>query len=306
MQGDAPPRQTLDMLEALSRTATWTALALACSVLVILDRAIPQLGVGPLYIPLIALAGWRLGSREACCVALVAAALNVFTPQVGDAALPPVIAVLRGATRLGTYAFIVWTFCALRRVYDRERTAARRDALTGALNRAAFEQHAREVLGSAPSAGPVAVLALTDIDDFKAVNDTGGHAAGDEVLRAFARSAAASLGERERLGRLGGDEFVLLLEAGTVEAARARVEAVHRRLTGDLRSSATPVTVSMGALVVRPGPRPDPNAAMREADRLMYAVKAAGKGALRVEIPGVVAAPTLRASRPPAPALAVP
>ncbi|XYD11821.1 GGDEF domain-containing protein (plasmid) [Methylobacterium sp. NMS12] len=132
------------------------------------------------------------------------------------------------------------------------------------------------------------ILAVADIDDFKAINDMGGHGAGDEVLRAFASFASASLGPRERIGRLGGDEFLLLLEAETPEAGRARIAAVHRRLTVGLGSSATPVMVSMGALVIPPSTHPEWTSAMRAADEVMYAVKASGKNGLRIETAGTI------------------
>lgn len=301
---EATTRDPLDTLQAWRKVGTWAALVAACLILAAADRVVPEAGMAALFIPLITLAGWRLGPREACSVALAAALLNVSTPHAGDAGLPPVLAILRGILRLGTNAFVVWAVCTLRSAYDRERTAARHDGLTGALNRAAFEEHARSILEAEPCDQRVTVLALADIDDFKVVNDTGGHAAGDAVLRAFAEIAAASLDGRERLGRLGGDEFVLLLEADTAEAARSRIEAVHRRLTDDLWSAPVPATASIGALVLQPERRHDWVSALKAADHVMYAVKASGKNALRVEISGMVAAsPDM--SRLPARAFAV-
>lgn len=139
---------------------------------------------------------------------------------------------------------------------------------------------------SAPN-GRVTVLALADIDGFKSINDTAGHAAGDDILRRFAAFGTSAMGHGERFGRLGGDEFILLLHAGTVTAAMFRVEALHRDLRDGLRTTGHPVGVSLGALIVPSGTTLDWTAALREADRLMYVAKRARKGGFRVRTLGV-------------------
>lgn len=290
------PRDIIDRLDAVSRMTTWAVLVLSCLAFVTFDWLVPEVGTGPLYIPLIALAGWRLGPRAACAVALVAAFLNILPIHGIDAGMSAGTAVLRGMVRLGAYAFVTATVCGLRRVHDRERYAARHDALTGALNRSSFEMHARSVLGGGTPDGPVTVLALADIDGFKPVNDTFGHAEGDAVLRKFAEAGMAAIGERDRFGRLGGDEFVLLLQARTVTAAENRIATVHRRLHDGLKGSRHPVGVSLGALVVLPGANLEWPEAIREADRLMYVAKRAGTGGFRIEIHGETATPATTVS----------
>lgn len=278
------PRDIIDRLDAVSHRATWAVLAAWCLAFVVFDRLVPEVGTGPLYIPLIALAGWRLGSCAACAVAVVAAVLNILPIHGVDAGMSAIGAMARGMVRLATYAFVTATVCGLRRVYDRERYAARHDALTGALSRSSFEMHARSVLEGYATEGPVTVLALADIDGFKSINDTFGHAEGDAVLRAFAAAGMAALGKEDRLGRLGGDEFVLLLRAGTVAAAASRVATVHHRLRDGLGGSRHPVGVSLGALVVRLGSNVGWPEAIREADRLMYVAKRAGTGGIRTQV----------------------
>lgn len=277
------PRDLIDRLDSVSRSATWAVLAFSCMAFVTFDWLVPEVGTGPLYIPLIALAGWRLGTRAACAIAVVAAFLNILPIHGTDAGMSAVAAVVRGLVRLGAYAFVTATVCGLRRVHDRERYAARHDALTGALNRSSFEMHARSVLGGGVSDGPVTVLALADIDGFKSINDTFGHAEGDAVLRKFAEAGMAAISKGERFGRLGGDEFVLLLQARTVAAAESRIATAHLRLRDGLKGSRHPVGVSLGALVVRPGTNLEWPEAIREADRLMYVAKRAGTGGFRIE-----------------------
>jgi len=115
---------------------------------------------------------------------------------------------------------------------DRQRRAlallSRSDPLTGTLNRRGFaERFAAQLADHVRHDGRPLGLIVIDLDDFKRVNDTLGHAAGDELLVAVARTLAADLRPSDVLGRLGGDEFAVLLpEAGPGElrAAAARLE----------------------------------------------------------------------------------
>ncbi len=103
-----------------------------------------------------------------------------------------------------------------RREQDRLTHLAERDPLTGLLNRAGFEAAVEQRLRT-PEAGTPALLYI-DLDRFKPVNDTHGHAAGDRVLQQFARRLAAAVRSRDVVARLGGDEFAVLLSGMRDEA----------------------------------------------------------------------------------------
>ena len=113
---------------------------------------------------------------------------------------------------------------------------SRTDPLTGCLNRRGFEERAEAAITGAAAAGfahPLAVV-LVDLDGFKQVNDTGGHAAGDEVLRRTAERLASAARPGDLIGRLGGDEFAVLLQRvdeDEAAAAAARLEAALRDVT---------------------------------------------------------------------------
>ncbi|HEY0663152.1 MAG TPA: EAL domain-containing protein, partial [Thiobacillaceae bacterium] len=96
---------------------------------------------------------------------------------------------------------------------------ASHDSLTGLINRREFEQRLERTLLSAQRQGREHVLCYMDLDQFKVINDTCGHAAGDELLRQLALLLKGNLRERDTLARLGGDEFALLLENCSVEDA---------------------------------------------------------------------------------------
>ena len=86
------------------------------------------------------------------------------------------------------------------------------DSLTGLPNRLHVNQKARELLGRAHGEGVRIAVFFIDLDDFKKVNDTLGHSAGDDLLRAVAARLSASVRDSDTVGRLGGDEFVVLSE----------------------------------------------------------------------------------------------
>jgi diguanylate cyclase (GGDEF)-like protein len=100
--------------------------------------------------------------------------------------------------------------------------ASRTDPLTGCLNRRGFEEHADDAIRTAASAGDTLAVILVDLDGFKQVNDSAGHAAGDRVLRDVTARLADACGADGLIGRLGGDEFAVLLRG--VDEAGAEVD----------------------------------------------------------------------------------
>ena len=163
------------------------------------------------------------------------------------------------------------------------------DSLTDLANRSLFGQHIDQALRrSAEGAASVAVIFL-DIDDFKGVNDTLGHAAGDALLVEVAGRIRACLRRPDTAARLGGDEFALLIE-GVDSAIEA--EHVARRVLDVLRE---PFTVSGTSVIVRASlgiavaDNSDANAAslMRQADVAMYVAKGAGRNRYVLFAPGM-------------------
>lgn len=150
------------------------------------------------------------------------------------------------------------------------------DSLTGLLNRGALAARW-------PETGCVVML---DLDHFKAVNDSRGHPAGDEVLRETARRLLASVPEGTTVVRVGGDEFVLLLPTCHERRAVALVEDVIARLTEPVRlSEGEPVAVSASAgLTEVTGLTIE--SALRRVDIALYRAKGTGRGTLAVYRPG--------------------
>jgi diguanylate cyclase (GGDEF)-like protein/PAS domain S-box-containing protein len=153
------------------------------------------------------------------------------------------------------------------------------DALTGLHNRRRFDEELGRAVANTLRYNESTALLLVDIDDFKYVNDSLGHAAGDELLRSLAAMIAHRVRVTDILARVGGDEFALLLpRAGADEARRVAADLVQIAREHDLQLDGSPVraTVSVGA-VVFDAPSGTAERALVAADRAMYEAKAQGR-----------------------------
>ena len=148
------------------------------------------------------------------------------------------------------------------------------DELTGLLNRRGFQQAFRRALDLAQRHGEEGVLCLIDLDGFKLVNDTFGHAAGDMVLRRVADILRCFTRDSDLVARLGGDEFAALLvhaKADDAERRALQVKCELNRANAVYGGRIVPIKASLG--VIRYGPEADPSALLRAADQAMYGDK---------------------------------
>ena len=169
--------------------------------------------------------------------------------------------------------------------WDELKQRAECDWLTGLANRGLFETRCRELID--PRAGDVSIaaLALIDLDDFKEINDGLGHSAGDECLRQVAERLHRALGETILVARIGGDEFAVLLR-GPLD--RRQVFAVLKRALRGLcrpvlwRDRTIEISASVGVTIPKGPHRRDPSRLLDEADRALYAAKAAGRNLIHI------------------------
>ena len=161
---------------------------------------------------------------------------------------------------------------------------ADRDPLTQCRNRGSFEAELPAAIWTARQAGEPLSLLLFDVDHFKQFNDTYGHAAGDTVLRGFARTVRAELDKQKSFYRWGGEEFVVLLPGEDVDAAAVVGNHLRRTVAAFLHYEKRPVTVSVGVSVYHGG-CDTAQAMFQRADEALYAAKEAGRDCLRVERP---------------------
>lgn len=175
---------------------------------------------------------------------------------------------------------------------------ASHDTLTGVLNRRSFEVALKSALAHVHRHGDQAAVITLDMDNFKHINDTYGHAAGDDVLRGAADALLQRLRATDQLGRLGGDEFGVILSRTDPTAART----VARELLESLRDVRirvgerdVRVTASAGLRVLEPRDTLDADALLSEADLAMYDAKERGRDRLAVVRPGDLQPAKIRA-----------
>lgn len=177
-----------------------------------------------------------------------------------------------------------WDVTQARQLQSQLSHQASHDALTGLPNRREFERRLQEALQSARRYGHVHAVCSIDLDRFKMVNDTAGHAAGDSLLRELGQVLAHQVRAGDVLARLGGDEFGLLLLGCSIEQAEQVAAKLLTTITGygfhwDGRPYSVGASIGIACLHAETASTAE---AMSEADVACYAAKAAGRGRVSV------------------------
>jgi diguanylate cyclase (GGDEF)-like protein len=162
---------------------------------------------------------------------------------------------------------------------------ARHDALTGLANRAEFNARLEEASKRLKRNGGAVTVMMVDLDEFKAVNDTLGHPAGDQLLVEVGRRLQATIRETDVLARLGGDEFAIIQEGepdqrgGAVTLALKIINAIIQPF--DLNGNPATVGASIG-VVLAPEHESEPEGLLKRADLALYDAKANGRNDFRI------------------------
>lgn len=163
---------------------------------------------------------------------------------------------------------------------SRLRALAMLDPMTGMLNRRGFEYHLKSIQPQ-----ELIAIAVFDIDDFKIINDTLGHEAGDEIICSIAKRLNSSLRQADIIARFGGEEFVIAITSDSREHIQLVIERVQREISTAIRlsdSQSVPVTATGGAAVYELERTESieqlwQDKGIRQADALLYQAKKAGK-----------------------------
>jgi two-component system cell cycle response regulator len=167
----------------------------------------------------------------------------------------------------------------LRANYERSLSLALTDSLTGLYNRRYLADHLERSLQRARETGKPVSVVLIDIDHFKQVNDSYGHAVGDEVLRAVAQRVNGNLRNFDMVARLGGEEFVIVMPDTPGEIGYMVAERLRDRVARDpiaTGSGKLNVTISMGVSAYAGGGE-TPDELIKQADAAMYQAKRGGR-----------------------------
>lgn len=165
-----------------------------------------------------------------------------------------------------------------RNLEDKLAYQASHDGLTNLINRREFEQRFQQILERGTGPTDSHVLCFLDLDQFKLVNDSCGHVAGDELLRQIATLLAGLVRSRDTLARIGGDEFAVLMEHASLDKALQRAEKIRQAIEGfefHWRSQRFTIGVSIGVVAVQTGR--SLTDALNLADMACYTAKKAGR-----------------------------
>jgi diguanylate cyclase (GGDEF)-like protein/PAS domain S-box-containing protein len=164
------------------------------------------------------------------------------------------------------------------------------DPVTHLANRALFNERVRHAVARTLRDGVGMAVLFVDLDDFKTVNDSLGHAAGDLVLLEVAQRISAAIRAADTAARFGGDEFAVLLEdVYDLQAAAETAERILESLGQPLQLEHNDLTIraSLGISVAEPGKATDADELIRNADAAMYIAKSDGKGGYRIFEPAM-------------------
>jgi len=167
-------------------------------------------------------------------------------------------------------------------------TRSETDLLSGLLNRRGFEERLDDIVHRLPANGLPISLVICDLDHFKKVNDTYGHAAGDRVIAGFAATLREGASSHHVLGRIGGEEFAVLLPGSNLAAGRLFAETVRAAFAGRAIDGFPPekcFTASFGVAEIAPGETAP--TLMARADMALYQAKRSGRDCVRVSHPRI-------------------
>ena len=231
---------------------------------------------------------WRLGSRQAgffliAWVPLLTLTLVRVAQLIGGWPLPAWLEY--GFPASMAYAAVVITVgladrtLQVRHERDHAHRMAEFDALTGVLNRGGILRRLRDAWEAARKEGQSLAVLFLDLDHFKRINDTRGHAAGDACLRAVVGAIQEQLGASDRLGRYGGEEFLVVLRWTSARIAQQVAERIVERaasLRVPVGDQPVELTVSIGVAMME-ADTPGPETLLECADTAQYRAKALGR-----------------------------
>jgi diguanylate cyclase (GGDEF)-like protein len=237
-----------------------------------------------LYLIPVCLSAWIFGSLYGYVTAVACTFTGMLPALIGLTGAPSANRVLAdGLISLIVFAVAAFWLTRLKRTIRNEQRMARTDYTTGAVNTRYFHDLTEMEIKRFRRYERAFTVAFIDLDNFKVVNDSLGHPAGDDVLRAVTRTLRANLRETDIVARMGGDEFALLLPETDQKDARAVLTHLQGHLLSAMHRKNVPVTFSIGVVTFRSVPT-TVSEVVRHADDLMYAVKKGGKNQVKFSI----------------------
>lgn len=240
-----------------------------------------ELSIASLALLPVIVVAWGFGIRSGLFASLLAAAMWVVGDIASDRHFSAAwIPWANGATRLTTYGLVAYLVDRVHLLAKFEHENAMTDALTGLRNRRSFFAAGQAEVDRASRYGHSLAVVAVDLDNFKKLNDTLGHDAGDAALRAAGRSMLSALRASDHVARIGGDEFAILLPEISYDAAAAVGRKISVAVNKALEAF-PPARASIGV-----GWFPEAvgtfDAMLKVTDKLMYEAKRSGDDNVRL------------------------
>lgn len=241
-----------------------------------------EISLSDFYLLPVGIATWYADRKAgALCALLADIPLVVEQARTDFFSGRPGVLIWALVMQVGVMLVVVYLLDRLRSHVENEAALARMDALTGILNRRGFLERLQFTILLTRRQQLRFALAFIDLDDFKEINDSLGHAAGDRVLRLAARIFQDSSRHSDVAARLGGDEFALLLHGLNPATAAVFIDDLHDEFRRAFAVERLTVTCSIGCAVFDCSV-PDTDDVIRTADGLMYEVKRRGKNSVLI------------------------
>ena len=259
--------------------------ALLVGVIGLVDHATgEEIAFSIFYLAPVAATAWIDGKLAGTCMAVICGGVWLGADLTsGHEYTRQWIPFWNTTVRTGFFVIVAVILSRLKLSQVREQELSRVDGLTGLWNARHFlELAGRETERCRRYARPI-TFAYIDLDEFKAVNDSKGHAEGDALLREVGRTIKQQLRSQDAPARLGGDEFALFLPGSDFESSSITLRRLIESLGHMMQPRNSTVTFSVGAVTFQT-PRSSVDEMIRVADDLMYQAKKNGKGAIRHEI----------------------
>jgi len=240
----------------------------------------PELSFSLFYLIPIAVSSWGLRGNYGILTAFLSTILWLYIEVISTIDHHNIFIHLWNAIiRLGFFLLPALLLKSL----EQERLHARTDFLTGAFNHRHFHEVLQMEVDRSVRYNLTFTVAFIDADNFKAVNDTFGHAFGDETLKTIVEVMKKFLRKTDTIARVGGDEFVILLPETGEQAARTVINNLCIKLKDEMLAKKCPITFSVGVLTLT-APQISTDQILNTADKIMYLVKNNGKDNIRHEV----------------------
>jgi len=243
-----------------------------------------ELSISFFYLIPITLVAWVFGRSSGLAISVFSTIVWLISNLLSGQEFSSLfIGVWNTMIRYGFYSVVTILLAELRHALEEERILANTDPLTGALNRRSFNEIAeKKMIVSEVNQRPY-TMAYIDLDNFKTINDTFGHAIGDLVLKFVVDTIQTHIRITDFLARLGGDEFAIFLTDTDQEQAEMIIQRLQSSLLEKMEFNSWEITFSIGVLTVLSLPE-SVDRLVSMTDAIMYEVKSKGKNAIQYAI----------------------